>query len=50
LVQDAADPQSDIRHVRRIHRVARGDVILNPEPIAKAATGKPPDSKPERHD
>ncbi|MGH8577618.1 MAG: amidohydrolase family protein [Gammaproteobacteria bacterium] len=30
LVLDA-DPQSDIRHVRRIHRVVRGGAILDPE-------------------
>ena len=40
LVLDA-DPQSDIRNTRRIHRVVRGGVILNPEQIAKAASGKP---------
>ncbi|MGH8564349.1 MAG: amidohydrolase family protein [Gammaproteobacteria bacterium] len=35
LVLDA-DPQSDIRHVLRIHRVVRGGAILDPEYIAKA--------------
>ena len=49
LVLDA-DPQSDIRHARRMHRVVRGGVILNPEQIAKAAGGKPPASEAERHD
>ena len=48
LVLDA-DPQSDIRHVRRIHHVVRGGVILNPEDIAKAASGQAPDSETERH-
>ena len=49
LVLDA-DPQSDIRHARRIHRVVRRGVILNPEQIAKAASGQPPASEAERHD
>ena len=48
LVLDA-DPQSDIRHVRRIHRVVRGGVILNPEYIAKASSRQPPGSETERH-
>ena len=49
LVLDA-DPQSDIRHVRRIHRVVRGGVILKPEQITNAHNGHPPDSETERHD
>jgi imidazolonepropionase-like amidohydrolase len=48
LVLDA-DPQSDIRQARRIHRVVRGGAILNPESIAKAPSGEPPDSETERH-
>ena len=40
LVLDA-DPQSDIRHVRRIHRVVRGGVILKPEQITNAHNGQP---------
>jgi imidazolonepropionase-like amidohydrolase len=49
LVLDA-DPQSDIRHVRRIHRVVRGGVILNADQITNAHNGQPPDSETERHD
>jgi hypothetical protein len=48
LVLDA-DPQGDIRQARRIHRVVQGGVILNPESIAKAPRGQPPDSETERH-
>ncbi|MGH8567457.1 MAG: DUF309 domain-containing protein, partial [Gammaproteobacteria bacterium] len=49
LVLDA-DPRGDIRHARRIHRVVRGGMILNPEQITKAHSEQPPDSETERHD
>ena len=48
LILDA-DPQSDIRHARYIYRVVRGGAILNPEYIATAPSGEPPDSETERH-
>jgi imidazolonepropionase-like amidohydrolase len=47
LVLDA-DPQSDLRNTRRIHRVVRGGGIVTPKHIAKAASGQPPASEAER--
>ncbi len=47
LVLDA-DPESDIRNTRRIHRVVRRGVILDPEPILKSFGEPLPDGGTER--
>jgi imidazolonepropionase-like amidohydrolase len=48
LVLDA-DPERDIRNTRRIHRVIRGGIILNPDEIIKATSRQPLQSEAGRH-